>query len=241
MFFEDFLHAERQSVYVPNYQRAFDYNNFDETPLTLQHQQDEDEIQFNEALDLLQAASSSSDELPSQTDPIPVKVSTERTISSEETTYALNTISESARERIPSAEKRKKMIDRSNKTQKFHRPSKHNYQHGYSNRTLEQAAQFLANQKLVRSLMHLIPPSLWAQLQNNRSGMHHNQTQFFRPPLPNPVLFPDTVAQAGLPNSGAHSVPEHLWYRYPPQIAIRSTTKCKCIQRIQPSSLFIFS
>lgn len=233
-------------MYVPNYQRAFDYNNFDETPLALQQQHDEDEIQFNEALDLLQAASSSPDELPSQTDPIPVQVSTERTKSSEETTYALDTISESARERIPSAEKRKKMIeqkkamvDRSNQTQNLRRPSKPSYQHGYSNRTLEQAAQYLANQKLVRSLMHLIPPSLWAQLQNNRSGMHQNQTQYFRPPLPNPVVFPDTAGQAGLPNLGAHSVPEHLWYRYPPQIPIRSTTKCKCIQRIGSSSFFI--
>lgn len=218
--FKDSLHAQRQSVYVPNYQRAFDYNNIDETPLTLQQQQqDDDEIQFNEALDLLQAASSSPDELPSPTDPIPMKVSTERT-------------------KLP--EERKKIIDRSNQTQLFYRPSKSNSHYAYSNRTLEQAAQFLANQKLVRSLMHLIPPSLWAQLQNNRSGMQQNQTQFFRPPLPNPVVFSDTIAQAGLPNSGAHSVPEHLWYRYPPQIMTRPTTKCKCIQRITFVLFFIF-
>jgi hypothetical protein len=119
------------------------------------------------------------------------------------------------------------IVDWSNQTHIVRKNLRKNKENDIYNRTLEEAAKYLTDRKLMQSLIHLIPPHLWAQIQNNRSIYHQNQTQYTKPLLPNPVLLAEAAAQAGLPSSGPYPVPEHLWYRYPPQIIAKPPTTCK--------------
>ncbi|CAF1239888.1 unnamed protein product [Adineta steineri] len=87
----------------------------------------------------------------------------------------------------------------------------------------EEAARRVTDRKIMQSLIHLIPPNLWSQIQNNRSFFHQNHTQYPKPSLPNPVILAEAAAQAGLPGPGPYPIPEHLWPRNPPQIIARPT------------------
>ncbi len=93
----------------------------------------------------------------------------------------------------------------------------------------EQAARYLANQKFLQSLMHLIPPNLWAQITNNRSMIQKNHTQYSKPLLPNPVVLAEAAAHAGLPGPGPYPIPDHLWHRNPSPIITRPRTTSKFI------------
>ncbi|CAF1232884.1 unnamed protein product [Adineta ricciae] len=85
-----------------------------------------------------------------------------------------------------------------------------------SNMFFENIARHLNDRKIMQSLVHLIPPNLWAQIQNNnRSFFQPNQTQYVKHNLPNPVILAEAAAQAGLPGPGPYPVPEHLWPRNP--------------------------
>lgn len=127
----------------------------------------------------------------------------------------------------PSSKSQTKLIVHwSNKTHVIRKPIKKSKQLNAYNRTLQDAARYLSDGKFMQSLIHLIPPHLWEQIQQNQSKIHqiHNQT---KPLLPDPVLLAEAAAQAGLPAPGPHPIPEHLWYRFPPEIGIVSSTTCK--------------
>lgn len=121
----------------------------------------------------------------------------------------------------------KLFVDWSNQTHIVRKNLRKDKESDIYNRTLAEAAEYLADRKLMQSLIHLIPPHLWAQIQNNRSIYHQNQTQYTKPLSPNPVLLAEAAVQAGLPNPAPYPVPEHLWYRYPPQIVTKPPTTCK--------------
>ncbi len=108
------------------------------------------------------------------------------------------------------------------------------------NTTAEEAARHLSDRRTMQSLIHLIPPHLWSQLQSNFSTINFNQSQYMPPSLPDPVILAEAAAQAGLPAPGPYPIPEHLWhqppnfYRNPPQIInnnpiTKPTTTCKFI------------
>ncbi len=250
---KDFLHAQHQSIYVPNYHRTFDYTNIDETPLSVEQDEDE-EIQLNEALDLFHPVTLSSNELPWQisTDVLPSEMSTGRRKLLQNNTYSFNTTTLSStknednhfdyREPTPPFEQINQTIDNNLRDKSTPTTFLHNHTKlivDWSNEThilrknlrtnnpREQAARYLANQKFLQSLMHLIPPNLWEQINNNRSMIYKNQTQYTKPLLPNPVLLAEAAAQAGLPGPGPYPIPEHLWHRNPSQIITRSRTICK--------------
>jgi hypothetical protein len=121
----------------------------------------------------------------------------------------------------------KLVVHWSNKTHTIRKTLRSNKKNNTYNKKLTEAAKYLADRKFMQSLIHLLPPQLWSQIQNNRSINHQNQTQYIKPSLPNPVLLAEAAAQAGLPAPGPYPIPEHLWYRYPPQIITRSPTTCK--------------
>ena len=233
-FTKDLVHAQHQSVYVPNYHRALDYSNFDELPLSVQQQED-DEIQLNEALDLLQPIT-----LPLQTstDAQTSDVSTEKTKLLQNTTVLPSAESADQKSTPPSKKNSeenstqtpsKLTVDWSNKTHVLRKNLR-------NSDPREQAARYLANQKFLQSLMHLIPPNLWAQINNNRSMMQKNQTQYSKPLLPNPVVLAEAAAQAGLPGPGPYPIPDHLWHRNPPQMITRPRTTSKFIAIKETSS-----
>ena len=90
------------------------------------------------------------------------------------------------------------------------------------NATPEETARHLTDRKTMQSLIHLLPPNLWSQLQTNFSAHHFNQSHYAKPALPDPNLLNAAAAQAGLPGPGLYPVPGHLWqqnsnyYRNPP-------------------------
>ncbi len=211
---------------------------------------------MNEALDLFDSIPSSSNELPLQTstDALPSEMSTGRRRLLQNNTYSFNTTTLSStrnddnhfdyREPTPPSEKINQITDmnlRDNSTQRTILNNHTKLIVDWSNQThvlrknlrnynqREQAARYLANQKFLESLMHLIPPNLWAQIQNNRSMIHQNQTQYTKPLLPNPVVLAEAAAQAGLPGPGPYPIPEHLWHRNPSQVITKSRTTCKLI------------
>lgn len=98
-----------------------------------------------------------------------------------------------------------------------------NKQLEFYNSTFEEVAHHLSDRKLMQSLIHLIPPYLWSQIQQNHSIFRQNETQYIKPSLPDPVLLAEAAAQAGLPGPGPYPVPEHLWPRNPPQPVTRTT------------------
>jgi hypothetical protein len=115
-----------------------------------------------------------------------------------------------------------------------------NKQFDIYNTTAEEAARHLSDRKTMQSLIHLIPPSLWSQIQNNFSTINFNQSQYMQPSLPDPVVLAEAAAQAGLPGPGPYPIPDHLWhqspnfYRNPPQIInnnpiTKPTSTCKLI------------
>lgn len=109
-----------------------------------------------------------------------------------------------------------------------------------TNATLEQFARQLTDRRIMQSLIHLIPPNLWSQIQNNRTVFPSNQTQYNRPMLPNPVILAEAAAQAGLPGPGPYPIPEHLWPHNPLPMAPRPglTRKCqKASRRSKSTSL----
>jgi hypothetical protein len=90
--------------------------------------------------------------------------------------------------------------------------------------TSEEKIRYSNDRKIMQSLIHLLPPKLWAQIQNNYSAMHRNQSYYGQPLLPNPVLLAEAAAQAGLSGPGPYPIPEHLWPRIPPQIKTKPST-----------------
>ncbi|CAF1507573.1 unnamed protein product [Adineta steineri] len=117
-------------------------------------------------------------------------------------------------------------MDSSNLTHSFRKNFIKNKPYDSHNTTLdeeEEAARRVTDRKIMQSLIHLIPPNLWSQIQNNRSFFHQNHTQYPKPSLPNPVILAEAAAQAGLPGPGPYPIPEHLWPRNPPQIITRPT------------------
>ncbi len=92
------------------------------------------------------------------------------------------------------------------------------------NATPEETARHLADRKTMQSLIHLIPPNLWSQLQNNFSTITFNQSQYTQQAVPDSAILAEAAAHAGLTVPGPNSIPDHLWhqnpnyYRNPPQI-----------------------
>lgn len=109
------------------------------------------------------------------------------------------------------------------------------------NATPEETARHLADRKSMQSLIHLIPPSIWSQLQNNSSTITFNQSQYIQPAFPDPAILAEAAAQAGLINPGPYPPPNHhhwyqgpTYYRQPVQIlnnypTTKPTTTCKLI------------
>jgi hypothetical protein len=108
------------------------------------------------------------------------------------------------------------------------------------NATPEETARHLADRKTMQSLIHLIPPNIWSQLQNNFSTITFNQSQYMQQAVPDSAILAEAAAQAGLTAPGPNSIPDHLWhpspnyYRNPPQMInnipiIKPTLTCKLI------------
>ena len=81
------------------------------------------------------------------------------------------------------------------------------------NTTAEEAARHLTDRKAMQSLIHLLPPNLWSQIQKNFSIINYNKTKYNQPSLPDPVILAEAAAQAGLPGPGPYPIPDHLWYQ----------------------------
>lgn len=245
-FFKDLLYAHQQSIYIPNFHQAFDHSNIDKTPFSIEQQVDIN-IPTNDASDSSHPVGLSINDFLSQTST--TNVPSEPSL--ETSTHQLNTISStendnnnklndqestSSNEQINkttdinstkqslSKNHTKLIVHWSNKTHIIRKPLRKNKQYNTYNRTLKEAAKYLSDGKFMQSLIHLIPPHLWPQIQQNQSKFHQNQT---KPLLPDPVLLAEAAAQAGLPPPGPHPIPEHLWYRFPPEIVTQSSTTCK--------------
>lgn len=120
------------------------------------------------------------------------------------------------------------------------------------NTTAEEAAKHLADRRTMQSLIHLLPPNLWSQLQNNFSFFNLNQSQFIPPSLPDPVLLAEAAAQAGLPPPGPYPIPDQFWHRNPNYygnppnginkipVQTSSTTTCKLIFFFFKLVIFLF-
>ena len=81
------------------------------------------------------------------------------------------------------------------------------------NMTSEEVAKSLSDRKMMQSLIHLLPPNLWSQFQTNFSMNAFNQSQYAKSPLSNPVLSSEAATKTGLPGSGPHHIPDHIWYQ----------------------------
>ncbi len=123
----------------------------------------------------------------------------------------------------------KLIVDWFNQTHVLRKTLKNNKQNDTYNTTLKEVAKYLSDRKSMQSLIHLLPPHLWSQIQNNRSIIQQNQTQYAKPFLPNPVLLAEAAAQAGLPGPGPYPIPDHLWHRNPPYAINRSPITCTFI------------
>lgn len=102
-----------------------------------------------------------------------------------------------------------------NRTDFLRRNLVNNTQTNTYNATPEETARYLADRKAMRSLIHLIPPNIWSQLQKNYSTITFNQSQYLQPALPDPAILAEAAAQAGLIGPGHNSIPHHLWYQSP--------------------------
>ncbi len=127
-----------------------------------------------------------------------------------------------------------------NRTDFLRKNLAHYKQFDIYNTTAEEASRHLSDRKTMQSLIHLLPPSLWSQLQSNFSTISFNQSQYNQPSLPDPAILAEAAAQAGLPGIGPYPIPDHLWhqspnyYRNPPQIIhnipiTKPTSTCKLI------------
>ncbi len=127
-----------------------------------------------------------------------------------------------------------------NRTNFLRKNLANNKQFDISNATVEEAARHLSDRKTMQSLIHLLPPGLWSQLQSNLSTIIFNQSQYVQPALPDPAILAEAAAQAGLSGPPSYPVPNHLWhqnpnyYRNPPQIInniplTKPITTCKLI------------
>ncbi|CAF4758071.1 unnamed protein product, partial [Rotaria socialis] len=85
------------------------------------------------------------------------------------------------------------------------------------NTTAEEVAQHLADRRTMQSLIHLLPPNLWSQLQKNLSLFNFNQSQFIQPALPDPDILAEAAAQAGLPGPGPYPIPDHKHHHHQQQ------------------------
>ena len=108
------------------------------------------------------------------------------------------------------------------------------------NATPEETARHLADRKSMQSLIHLIPPNIWSQIQNNYSTITFNQSQYIQPAFPDPAILAEAAAQAGLIGTGSYPAPNQHWhqgpnyYRQPMQIinnypTTKPTSTCKRI------------
>jgi hypothetical protein len=102
-----------------------------------------------------------------------------------------------------------------NRSDFFRKNLAHNKQFDIYNTTAEEAARHLTDRKSMQSLIHLLPPNLWSQLQNNFSTITFNQSQYMQASVPDPAILAEAAAQAGLPGPGPQTVPDHLWYQSP--------------------------
>lgn len=94
--------------------------------------------------------------------------------------------------------------------------------------TSNEVTERLFQRRLMQSLMHLIPPNLWAQIQKNYTMNNQNKPQYGKPILPNPVHLAESAAQAGLPGPGPYPIPDNLWHRNPVHIVTRPAPKITC-------------
>lgn len=107
------------------------------------------------------------------------------------------------------------------------------------NATPEETARHLSDRKTMQSLIHLLPPGLWSQLQNNFSTINfNNQSQYSQSSLPDSAILAEAAAQAGLSGAASYPAVDHRWYqnptyyRNPPQIInniplTKPTSTCK--------------
>ena len=102
-----------------------------------------------------------------------------------------------------------------NRTDFLRRNLVNNNQTNTYNATPEETARHLADRKAMRSLIHLIPPHIWSQLQKNYSTITFNQSQYLQPALPDPAILAEAAAQAGLIGPGYNPIPHHLWHQSP--------------------------
>ena len=108
------------------------------------------------------------------------------------------------------------------------------------NITAEEKAHHLADKKTMQSLIHLLPPNVWSQIQKNFSTITFNHTEYMHPSISDAAILSEAAAQAGLHTPGTHKSPEHSWhqsptfYRNPAQPVnyiptIKPTSTCKTI------------
>jgi hypothetical protein len=239
LFLKGLLNAQQQSVYVPSYPQTFDYSNTDETPLSIQQQEDVNSSS-NDTLDFHSSTLNNSKiitEFLSTTDGrIPPQ---NRTYSSLSTENEYNNFD--YREPTPPHEQLNKTtdtsffihnsttatklnVDWSNQTHVLRKTLANNRQYDIYNTTFEEAARYLTDRRLMQSLIHLLPPNIWSQIQKNQTIIQQDQSQYVKPLLPNPVVLAEEAAQAGLPGPGPYPVPAHLWPRNPPQFMTSIST-----------------
>ena len=82
------------------------------------------------------------------------------------------------------------------------------------NTTAEEAARHLHDRKTMQSLIHLLPPSFWSQLQTNFSMNPNNQNPpSTKPPLSEPVHLNELPGQVGQLGPGpSYPVPDYMWH-----------------------------
>ncbi|CAF2188762.1 unnamed protein product [Rotaria magnacalcarata] len=132
------------------------------------------------------------------------------------------------------------LVDWSNKTHIVRKIFPINKQYETNSTILEEPAKHLTDRKSMQSLIHLLPPNFWSQIQHNQSIVPQNQTNYIKPFLPNPVLLAEAAAQAGLPGPGPYPIPEHLWPRNPPQTVLKlskTTTTSRPLYLTQTTTL----
>lgn len=102
-----------------------------------------------------------------------------------------------------------------NRTDFLRRNLANHKQFDIHNATPEETARHLSDRKTMQSLIHLLPPGLWSQLQSNFSTVNFNQSQYIQPSLHDSAILGEAAAQAGLSGSGSYAVPDHRWHQNP--------------------------
>ncbi len=257
-FLSGLLDAQYQAIYIPNYHQAFDSPKADETPSSFEQEENlniplNDTSDFPQSTTLSSIEFPS--KITTLNESTEFISTTKRSLSQQNGNHTLNdtsllsTESEYShfhyREPIPPHEQINKttdiptrrtfsqnytefIVDSSNQTHLHGKNLANNQPFDIYNTTYEEAARYLTDRKLMQSLIHLLPPNLWSQIQNNRSIYHQNQTHYMKPLLPNPVLLAEAAAQAGLPGPGPYPIPEHLWPQNPLRVIPKLPTTCEC-------------